>query len=787
MISTDIVQNQPLEQPPQDQQHQHQPAAESKLAKSCEQCQKRKKRCDGGHPCERCARLGNRCSYLLERKRGPKLREHPEPRRRRNRRPRANAAAQQQVQVNDPMVTGESGGNSSSSSSSNEMVLPPSNGNGDYFSLPAPAPQQQQQAQHLFVPPPPFATPSASGSSVILSPVRSSVTPDVPLRQSSLDSLFGPPFSNASGNSLNVVTTTAAFGSNMTTAALGMAGSSGSDSSSGYFGHPHHQHQHQNQHQHQHHYPQQSPPFMTVNTVCPGYEEHFSTAVLGVDLDAVFGIFFRWFYVVLPVFTEDDIRAFMRQQQLPDHVLYSMCAIASAYKLSPRSKAQVDSLTMPHSEYFVGKAHETLMARLTGLIAPSIFEAYSLSVLSFLFTVRTLLAPAYMYMTMSMQVVRSLISPVGNQLLSPTPPTQHLSLMFWTLYTLDRKSVFIAPDKYALMAIDTYDTVPELPRIPTSPTSPVDASRLFTAFVRVVTLLSRITLWLRDGVRSRAAREERNALLGIPILSCPDTVLTLMADVSAFTADSSFPPPYLIDDIDMNVYGMAQLMSDFESHHWMSTNLMYRLCVLYFETNPQEKWRTIELVVRVAPQVPTPTMSYVLRIVCEMSNDLVKAGHLGEPSLSSSLPIPPPPSATAVKVKPSTKARWTTTFPTLEMVISWYEPVLTPELLTFWWYKEDYARIRATVNNWRQLLEQPLTGNAATTRPGRTIDSFFPTQSANSVLLPPEVRSGLLMAGMKARMHISHGYQNTQQQQQQQQQQPVSISFAANAKKRQLD
>ncbi|KAJ3361437.1 hypothetical protein GGF32_007361 [Allomyces javanicus] len=48
-----------------------------KVAKACQNCKRRKKRCDGNGlvPCDRCTKLGDTCVYVAEKKRGPKKKD----------------------------------------------------------------------------------------------------------------------------------------------------------------------------------------------------------------------------------------------------------------------------------------------------------------------------------------------------------------------------------------------------------------------------------------------------------------------------------------------------------------------------------------------------------------------------------------------------------------------------------------------------------------------------------------------------------------------------------------
>ncbi|KAL7754129.1 hypothetical protein RI367_000109 [Sorochytrium milnesiophthora] len=472
--------------------------------------------------------------------------------------------------------------------------------------------------------------------------------------------------------------------------------------------------------------------FMDVGLACGGFDERMRAAALGIDLDAVLAIFYKWFYRFMPVFTEEELRMYISLNEAPDHVIYSVAAICATYTTFPRTRPYYYDAAPSQAEYFTRKAQETLTPRLEKLVAPSIFEAYSALLLCMQFMFRGIRIAGGSYLQTALQIMQTMLSPPPNMLQPPAPPRRQISIMFWTLWGLDRKGVLFSNERTSVMNFESYATIPDLPDMPTSLQSPFNASMVFAAYIRIMTLICRVVLWFRDSVKNKSVQNARMRSIYLLPQETAETVQTLIADLSDFTSPSSFPPPYLIIDPDIDLQPYIAKMTDLEVHFWVMTNLMYRLCTLYFDMDARRKWHTVELIAKITTQLSLPTSSFVVRIASETASDLIQSGYI---LLSSPAATSAPPASGAS----STVARWTT-YPTLEEVLSWYDAVIESKADCFWWVRDDLYKLKAVVNNWRQLLYQQVastvfdqfdgaatTATTATTSPA---DSSFAAAAA---------------------------------------------------------
>ncbi|KAL7751755.1 hypothetical protein RI367_002754 [Sorochytrium milnesiophthora] len=650
----------------------------NRMSKSCQQCQRRKKKCDGLHPCARCRHLSDQCTYAAERKRGPKAKESTSPvLEPSSHTAHANHQQQQQQQRQQQQQQRQN-------ESSVELVS-----ETEWDGL--------LGTTSAFTPP----DSKASSGTFIFGQV-----PDVGHSQRSLsgeiDGIIG-------GDVLMMDGPQASNGNGI------------------------------------------DPMFMSLSGAV---DERVAAAALGIDIDAVFKTFFRWFYFAAPVFTEEELRMYVRTNQLPDHTLYAMSALAAVFTGVPRSQTTIEMLVMPQVDHYIGKAHAQLMPRLAGPILPSIFEVFSLFLLGFQYFLRNMMPPGVMHLRMTVQALEAIVEPPDNMLRGPAPSSYQLSQVFWTLYLLDRLGMFMARDKRGvLLQLELYNRIPPFPQLVTSPMSPLDANVVFSAYVRSFTLLSRILLWLQEGTRGQTVCHEQMTALGLTPPRTADSVLTLMSDVSAFTGPSTFPPPYLITDPDFDVRSVTRHMTPHEANCWVAANLVYRLCTLYFETNAHRKWAAVELLAKVTGKFPLPFMSRALLVASETADTLTRAGHITPfespacaPDVAASSPVSSTsPAATLAMFSTFSIASTTTTplaapasltvalrYPRLETLVSWFEPLLEPSRLSFWWLQEDYVRMREIVNGWKQAIAVQQTTSAMLNQWATALDTTTATPATTT-------------------------------------------------------
>ncbi|KAL7746996.1 transcription factor [Sorochytrium milnesiophthora] len=430
----------------------------------------------------------------------------------------------------------------------------------------------------------------------------------------------------------------------------------------------------------------------------PAFDARLHAAALGIDLDALLGVFFKSFNRFMPVFTEDELRLHIGRGEAPDHLLYALAAISATYSSLPRVQRFQSDAPAPQVDLYIRKAQDMLVPRMEKLTVPSLFDAYSCLLLGMAFMTRGIGVMGASYINMSQQSLRAILAPTNNVVLSPAPTARQTSLLFWSLWVLDRKAVLFSTDRTVRMTFDSCPVVPDLPDLPTSPQSLFNASLVFAAYIRVLTLNGRIVQWFRDSAKDKRAQHARMRAIAVLPQESSETVQTLVADLAAFTSVDSFPPPYLIADADVDLQPLFDRMTDLESHFWVMTNLMYRLCTLYFDMDARHKWHTIELIAKISSQTSVPFSSFIVRVAMEAAEELIRAGHVR---------FFPSPALDLAGMLPSstiTSLVHCSVYPTLDQVVAWHDKVLNSSTSCLWWVRDDVLKLKAVVNGWRQLL-----------------------------------------------------------------------------------
>ncbi|KAL7749745.1 hypothetical protein RI367_004975 [Sorochytrium milnesiophthora] len=425
---------------------------------------------------------------------------------------------------------------------------------------------------------------------------------------------------------------------------------------------------------------------MAVGLPCGGFDGQLRAAALGIDLDAAMTVFFRWFNRFAPVFSEQELRMHIATYDAPDHVVYAVAAIAATHPTYPSNRLVPTS----QPDYLAHKTQELLLQRLEKSTPPTAYEAYATLLLGLQLTFRGVRVLGTSYINMSLQVLRTVLTP--STMDASSPDARSLCLVFWSLWALDRQAVLFSKNRDLRMNLETCEVTPALPDMPSSPQSLLNATMVFAAFIRISSLNSRVVLWFRNAAQDKTAERARFRSVYALAQDSNETVQTLAADVAAFTSVDSFPPPYLITDPDADLQPLFDRMTDLEAHMWIMTNMMYRLCTLYFDMDAHSKWLTVQLITGTARQMSLPFTPFIVCVATEAANDLIHAGHV----------LLSPPAPTALD-SPSTVLMRATTYPTLQDVIGWYDALVSSQRSCFWWGSNDVAKVHEFVNSWRQL------------------------------------------------------------------------------------
>ncbi|KAL7750327.1 hypothetical protein RI367_004099 [Sorochytrium milnesiophthora] len=432
---------------------------------------------------------------------------------------------------------------------------------------------------------------------------------------------------------------------------------------------------------------------MTDGALSNGLDANIRAAALGIDLDAVLATYFTWFCQFAPVFSEQELRMYISLNEAPDHVLFALAALSATYTPTPRSRLYHSDALTPQASFFAAKAQESLLPRLERLVAPTIFEGYSLLLLGLQFTFRGRRFAGLSYDAQAWQVMDALTSSVDTAAAPSSPLARHVSIMFWSLWLLDRTSVQYATGRSTTISFGSNARTPPLPDLPTSPRSPFDATVVFASYIRIMNITTRVVVWFRESMDDKCLRHARMESLGLMPPPPSETMQTLTASLTAFVSASAFPASYVVTDPDVDLAPVLCSMSPAEVYFWVTTNMLYRACTLYFDMAVRRKWYTVELLTKVAGQASLHGSSFAVRLACETADSLIRDGHV-----SPSSRCVPPSSASTTSLAPSPGC------PTLEQVVSWYEDILATKTQGFWWAREDVAKVRAIVNGWCEAL-----------------------------------------------------------------------------------
>ncbi|KAL7750375.1 transcription factor [Sorochytrium milnesiophthora] len=580
------------------------------MSKACQACQRRKRRCSGGKPCQRCAHLGEECTYVWAHKRGPKAKRR------------------------------QTAGGSDCSSESEE----------DSSTI-------SSDAQ-------PLSQTTVSSADSVTSTADRESSSDAWL--ASLQSDFGMIGSSSGTGGAHSIGSSDS--NSLPPLLLNEISINSAQQAAGF-------------------------QYTSVGIVSNGVDERIRAAMLGIDLDAVLAIFYNWFSRFVPVFTEQELRRHISLNEAPDHVLYALAAIATTYSVLPRSRLYHYDTLPPQAEFFANKAQETLLPRLERLVAPTIFEGYSVM----------LLALQMSYQAMALQIVDSLTSSNNTTLQPLTPTARHISILYWSLWIMDHTAVLLSSDRCLTVSFGSSAKTPAFPDLPTSPESPFNATVVFASFVRINTIATRVVLWFRDALEDKQARHTRMRSIGLLPLASSETAQTLNDSLYGFISPSSFPPSYVVTDPDLPLAPILARMSTEEVHFWLTTNMLYRISTLYFDMDTRRKWHTVELIAKIAAQVSLPISSFATRLAAETADELIHGGHI---SPSTSAGITAPATTPMATMKTSAALACMPGYPTLEQVVAWYDDIFTTKATCYWWVREDFLKLKATVDTWRGVMLQ---------------------------------------------------------------------------------
>ncbi|KAL7746720.1 hypothetical protein RI367_007882 [Sorochytrium milnesiophthora] len=668
-----------------------------RIAKSCRLCQTRKKKCDGLHPCGRCIKLGVKCMYTPEQKRGPKRKgsqslhvlqrrqdhgdEHPKGRR-------------------DSLDSMSSGGNDAATSHKDvQDAADVATLSDAVFALATVTGTANQDdppstAESSF---PTVPTTSVATTSTSYAPLSVPVVGTVPTDGITYSHTLEPP----------AISQLIPLPDDPTQLPGGV---------------------------------QSAPWFYMSVPPMPSMQQPVAQPILlgaelsspepdvrpprppddftlsPSDIDRAITVFIQTFYIVIPVFSEEELRTFWAMRKLPQHTLFAIYAISSAIKSAPRTRTNVGfSAGFSQFESLVAHAQAMVLSRIMHTSSPTVFEAYSLMILTILFYIRDLRTAGHVHMRMGLQVLDSVLASLRNtESLQPHPLRRHILHVFWSFYAMDRKSSIMVADKLPFIALETQSILPPLPTFERSPLSPFDPNVLYASYLRSVALLHRITAWARQShKRTTSWGGEVVASLGIPLSAPTDSAASIVSDLAAFTSSAYNPPGYLITDPGMHIDSIARLLNRFEANIWVQASVLFTLCSMYTDTDIARRWRYIELIVRLARQLTTQSSSFSVRVATDTADELIRSGYVA---------LAPQPPAPAPYLVPHTdfetgSVAALSIYPHLSTVLAWYDDTLTAGFQDFWWIKEDYTNIRATVQTWRQVLHHPLPPQRPTPRP----------------------------------------------------------------------
>ncbi|KAI9223712.1 hypothetical protein BC828DRAFT_375248 [Blastocladiella britannica] len=474
----------------------------ARLSKACVSCQRRKKRCDGKQPCDRCVSFNLECVFVAEKKRGPKK---TGPARSQAQSNPGSAADSPSLATLAPGVAGalsdfsEFQSNVTTDQAHHAVLSPPIQIPPTEASLDMPdadmTGNSRKRARHgaKAKGSPLYVADSASGA---IAPLHTTTSSS---RAGGSSATTGQPEAHTMVDARNAASSAAAHAAAATASGATLTDRSRRST---------------------------TPPVASVGPAprpykFPGQDisnpdvrqrdspnAHVSAQLALARLDEVAAVaqtgrgtdgwlnvhlqtFFAHFYPLVPVFTEQEFRAELEQGKIPPYLLYALCSVTSLFLLVPGSGSSVPSpsterasgasvrpreadasasdasvdtaAAAPRPDALAERAHVLLMPRITQLGGMlGIHEVMTLGLLAMQFYLSNNMAAAYMMAAQAAQAITNILNRdhlvggiktpgvVSGKFPSAgaggsseaLPAVQHsdeiISRGFWAAYALDR-------------------------------------------------------------------------------------------------------------------------------------------------------------------------------------------------------------------------------------------------------------------------------------------------------------------------------------------------------------
>ncbi|KAI9145705.1 hypothetical protein BKA69DRAFT_1049215 [Paraphysoderma sedebokerense] len=318
-----------------------------------------------------------------------------------------------------------------------------------------------------------------------------------------------------------------------------------------------------------------------------------------------------------------------------------------------------------------------------------------------------------------------------------------LSRLFWALFTTDRTGS-IMENKAPLVVIDNVKPFPRYPNfendIPTS--SPILLAHfhpkiLLRSYVRVTTLLSRMSIWMRDATSTSQEEETSEEVLSDLGLNMPqslrDTRLSLLCEFRNF-AETFKPPQRFVMDSEASLDYLPMFDKSLVNNFWISTNWIFLILQCYLESDLKARWCAVKIMTMMTSHsTKIPFSTYIIRIAIGAALSFVRSGkyrkklNVGAVSSTMISPISPDfqnssfinshsSASTPYSVPSSYSTSGTTSnsssaqnssncndIPDLETVIGWFKEAMKHFQTGMWVIQDDIDAIQDQLNQLQQI------------------------------------------------------------------------------------